>query len=170
MKRIDDDALRALALSIMDRSPKYEENIVGAMNLIRNALLAAAPAQSDEPAAIVESWTNGSYHRNYRLKWLKDVPEGTSLYAAANAPAKQEGWKLVPTKHEGRAGLTDAMMRAFYKAFEANSQRGDFERLNAGYNAMLDTAPAAPVPVSHLSWGDTLLSLFTSAAAGKDQS
>lgn len=53
-------------------------------------------------------------------------------------------WKLVPTKHEGRAGLTDAMMRAFYEAFEANSQRGDFERLNAGYNAMLAAAPAAP--------------------------
>jgi hypothetical protein len=42
---------------------------------------------------------------------------------------------------EGRAGLTDAMMRAFYEAFEANSQRGSFERLNAAYNAMLEAAP-----------------------------
>jgi hypothetical protein len=44
----DDEALRTLALSIMGRSPKHEENIVGAMNLIRNAMIAAstAPAQS----------------------------------------------------------------------------------------------------------------------------
>lgn len=55
------------------------------------------------------------------------------------------GWKLVPVRHQGRAGLTDSMMRAFYKAFDANSQRGDFERLNAGYNAMIEAAPEAPV-------------------------
>jgi len=60
---------------------------------------------------------------------------------AAQAP---EGWRLVPTKHKGHAGLTHAMMRAFYAAFEANDQRGDFERLNAGYNAMLAAAPVAP--------------------------
>lgn len=41
---MDDEALRTLALSVMGRSPKHEENIIGAMNLIRNALLAAAPA------------------------------------------------------------------------------------------------------------------------------
>jgi len=60
----DDEALRTLALSIMGRSPKHEENIVGAMNLIRNAMIAAstAPAQScgdaeqaDAPQA-VEQW------------------------------------------------------------------------------------------------------------------
>ena len=51
------------------------------------------------------------------------------------------GYKHVPVMHEGRAGLTDAMMRAFYAAYEANSQRGDFERLNAGYNAMIAAAP-----------------------------
>lgn len=50
----------------------------------RRRIVYAAPqaTQSGEAVAIVESWTNGSYHRNYRLKWLKDVPEGTSLYAS----------------------------------------------------------------------------------------
>jgi hypothetical protein len=43
-------------------------------------IVAAVNATASEPAAIVESWTNGSYHRNYRIKWLKDVPEGTKLY------------------------------------------------------------------------------------------
>ncbi|WP_211629206.1 hypothetical protein [Paraburkholderia nemoris] len=65
-----------------------------------------------------------------------------SLLSACK-PVAPEGWKLAPAKHEGRAGLTDAMMRAFYDAFEANSQRGDFERLNAGYNAMLGVVPSA---------------------------
>jgi hypothetical protein len=57
------------------------------------------------------------------------------------------GYALVPTKHEGRAGLTDAMMRAFYEAYNANEQRGDFERLNAGYNALVEAArPNNPTP------------------------
>lgn len=51
------------------------------------------------------------------------------------------GYALVPKLHEGRAGLTHEMMTAFYKAFEANQQRGDFERLNAGYNALIGAAP-----------------------------
>lgn len=52
-----------------------------------------------------------------------------------------DGWKLVPCRYESRAGLTYDMMRAFYVAFDLNRHRGDFERLNAAYNAMLDAAP-----------------------------
>jgi hypothetical protein len=33
-----------------------------------------------EPVAEIESWVNGSYHRNYKIKWLKDVEQGTKLY------------------------------------------------------------------------------------------
>ncbi|OIQ64934.1 hypothetical protein GALL_535120 [mine drainage metagenome] len=41
-----------------------------------------SPAVEDaSPVVEVESWTNGSYSRNYRLKWHRDVPEGTKLYA-----------------------------------------------------------------------------------------
>ncbi|VTU32123.1 hypothetical protein H4CHR_02947 [Variovorax sp. PBS-H4] len=34
-----------------------------------------------KPVAVVRSYTNGSYHRNYKLEWLTDVPEGTRLLA-----------------------------------------------------------------------------------------
>ncbi|TCK39688.1 hypothetical protein B0G84_5028 [Paraburkholderia sp. BL8N3] len=54
------------------------------------------------------------------------------------------GWRLVPVKHNGRAGLTDAMMRAFYDAFDGeHARKGSFERLNAAYNAMINAAPQA---------------------------
>lgn len=34
----------------------------------------------EKPVAKVVSWTNGSYHRNYKLEWFRDVPEGTELF------------------------------------------------------------------------------------------
>ena len=37
-------------------------------------------ARKVEPVAEIESWVNGSYHRNYKIKWLKDVEQGTKLY------------------------------------------------------------------------------------------
>lgn len=34
-----------------------------------------------EPVAEIESWTNGSYHRNYKLRWFDNgLREGTKLY------------------------------------------------------------------------------------------
>jgi hypothetical protein len=51
-----------------------------------NAIVVNSPApiaSSSEAVAEVESWTNGSYHRNYKLRWLKDVEAGAKLYAAA---------------------------------------------------------------------------------------
>lgn len=42
-----------------------------------------AQAASVVPVLEVVSWTNGSYHRNYKLNWLKDVDAGTLLYAGA---------------------------------------------------------------------------------------
>ena len=41
--------------------------------------------ERQEPVAIVESWANGSYSRNYKLRWLKDAAEGTKLYALPGA-------------------------------------------------------------------------------------
>lgn len=61
------------------------------------------------------------------------------------------GWKLLPVTHEGKAGLTDEMMRAFYSTFERAESRGDFERLNAGYNAMVATAPSVNREIAHPS-------------------
>ena len=67
------------------------------MNEARDAImmafrraLSSAPTASAQgaPVAIVESWTNGSYHRNYNLRWMKDVEPGTKLYKTPQpAPA-----------------------------------------------------------------------------------
>jgi hypothetical protein len=42
-------------------------------------------SDANTPVAKVLSWTSGSYWRNYKLQWLRDVPEGTELYAAVPA-------------------------------------------------------------------------------------
>jgi hypothetical protein len=52
---------------------------------IEQAALAKLGAQ--EPVATVASFTNGSYHRNYKIDWATDVPAGTKLYAAPPIPA-----------------------------------------------------------------------------------
>lgn len=57
-----------------------------------NRRASPAPAiPAANPVAIVESWTNGSYHRNYKLRWLKNVEAGVTLYTAApSAPPISE--------------------------------------------------------------------------------
>jgi hypothetical protein len=65
-----------------------------------------------------------------------------SLTVRAPSRAYPVGWQMVPTKHEGRAGLTHEMCSAFWAAFhDAEETRGHFESTNAGYNAMLAAAP-----------------------------
>jgi hypothetical protein len=43
----------------------------------------AGGADLHAPVATVKSFTNGSYWRNYKLAWHRDVPTGTNLYDAA---------------------------------------------------------------------------------------
>jgi hypothetical protein len=57
----------------------------GFARAIEQAALAKLGAQ--EPVATVASFTNGSYHRNYKIDWATDVPAGTKLYAAPPIPA-----------------------------------------------------------------------------------
>ncbi|MCH1907962.1 hypothetical protein MKP15_04140 [Stenotrophomonas sp. Y6] len=45
-------------------------------------LYAAPVTAAQEAVATVESFTNGSYHRNYKLRWHKNVDAGTQLFAA----------------------------------------------------------------------------------------
>jgi hypothetical protein len=61
--------------------------------------------------------------------------------------APSTGWKLVPTKHDGRAGLTHDMCEAFWAAYTRADEhgRGHYEATNAGYNAMLHVAPEARI-------------------------
>lgn len=41
----------------------------------------AAMLEAFKPVATVESYTNGSYSRNYKLRWTGDAQEGATLYA-----------------------------------------------------------------------------------------
>lgn len=71
--------------------------VVAALEKANNEYLALCgkqyfvPADAGEAVAIVESWTNGSYHRNYKLRWLKDVEAGVTLYAAAQGAQSGKG-------------------------------------------------------------------------------
>lgn len=40
-----------------------------------------------EPVAIVESWTNGSYGRNYKLAWQDNADTGDALYKSSDMRA-----------------------------------------------------------------------------------
>ena len=97
--RLAREALQSVAdwLSAPDESAFSDEQ----MAALRLALAAlnALPA-GGEPVARVVSWTNASYGRNYRLEWLRDVPEGARLYATppAQPAAQREGWQWVPVE------------------------------------------------------------------------
>jgi len=54
-----------------------EETKLDEVEVMMQGLLAQPEG---EPVATVTSWTNGSYWRNYKLEWHKDVPEGTKLF------------------------------------------------------------------------------------------
>jgi hypothetical protein len=74
----------------------------------------------------------------------------TLIYRARSAERPLEvgsepGWKLVPTKHNGQAGMTCEMADALWSAFERHQEHhGFYESMNVGYSAMLDVAPAPP--------------------------
>jgi hypothetical protein len=61
-------AMRAIAADAWDAATKAARQSAG--------------ATGQEAVATAESWTNGSYHRNYKLTWHKNVEAGTKLYAA----------------------------------------------------------------------------------------
>ncbi len=46
--------------------------------------------KQQEPIATVESWTNASYSRNYKLDWHKNAEKGAMLYPAAGAQPELE--------------------------------------------------------------------------------
>ena len=80
----------------------YEGSPAG--ELMQALAASASTVGETAPVAIVESWTNGSYHRNYKLKWLQDVAAGTKLYADQRQTAS------APTLGDSEA-LRDAAMR-----------------------------------------------------------
>jgi hypothetical protein len=85
-----------------------------------------------------------------RIRWLSRALE--KEIAKNQQTVAPVGYALMPILHDGKAGLTDVMMRAFYEAFEANSQRGSFERLNAGYNAMVDVVHGKQLKVPDVTF------------------
>ena len=73
---------QAMYLMLRDLVPAEQLVIVHA-DLGAVEWAGAMRAGEQKPVATVTSWTNGSYHRNYKLEWHKDVPEGTKLYTRA---------------------------------------------------------------------------------------
>ena len=47
---------------------------------IRDMLTSLLTESNPSHVATVNSWTQGSHWRNYKLVWYKDVPEGTELF------------------------------------------------------------------------------------------
>ena len=109
-----------------------------ARELLRKVLASTSAAAAPEPVARVVSWTNGSYWRNYKVEWLRDVEAGALLYAHP-APAVAE-----PTA----VPLTDALLADAEAAWFA----GPAFNGNAGFDArMRDVAE-----VFAAAWGITL--------------
>lgn len=71
-----EDALQVWNTRAAQPSPVVKQN------------LTTQPAAAQEAVATVESFTNGSYHRNYKLRWHKNVDAGTQLFAAPVAAAQ----------------------------------------------------------------------------------
>lgn len=68
-----------------------------------------------EPVAEVVSFANGSYSRNYKMQWLKDVPEGTKLYAAPVAAL---------TSAPAEPGVPDGVWEALQRMIEDGLVKG----------------------------------------------
>ena len=76
-------------LAELRSSMKFRTSLIGRTEAERDALRAKVEAmERQEPVAIVESWANGSYSRNYKLRWIKDAAEGANLYLAPGAQAQ----------------------------------------------------------------------------------
>ncbi len=67
-----------------DRDKLSSDRFVALASAFEEALLEKL---CGEPVAEVMSWTNGSYHRNYRIAWKRDVDSGTQLYALNRSKA-----------------------------------------------------------------------------------
>ena len=91
-----------------------DETDAGAIAIGRAIEQAAIAAYSSrahgEPVAEVESWTNGSYHRNYKLRWLKDVEAGAKLYTQSQP--QTDGWPEVMSSVQDADGrITSATLQ-----------------------------------------------------------
>ena len=80
-------------LEVAEKDIALKERIIDSLGSTLNAvanerddlLARIREMEQQEPVAIVESWANGSYSRNYKLRWLKDAAEGANLYLAPGA-------------------------------------------------------------------------------------
>ncbi len=85
-------AEHALQQAIYDDSNEYLSRITALESQL------AELRQGGEAVATVESWTNGSHWRNYKLTWHKEVEAGTKLYTRPQ-PAIPPGHVQVPDWH-----------------------------------------------------------------------
>ena len=90
------EKIECLLRLYLDRT-KYELLIDSVMNALgslieeRDALRAEIDAiKNQAPVAKVETWTNGSYSRHYKIVWIRDVDEGAMLYALPGTQGEQK--------------------------------------------------------------------------------
>lgn len=70
----------------LDKAARCEGSYSDWAVAFQNASVKLRQWPDGKPVAEVESWTSGSYCRNYKLQWFKDVPRGAKLYTV---PADQ---------------------------------------------------------------------------------
>jgi hypothetical protein len=75
-------ALQCAYMHEIEEPPKWIGDTIAAISAKLTDPKSTMINETLDPVATVKSWTNGSYWRNYKLEWHKDVSEGTKLYAA----------------------------------------------------------------------------------------
>ena len=126
----------------------------------------AAQSAEQEAVAVVASWTNGSYSRNYKLRWLKDVPEGTQLYAApvnGGERAKPSAWWAVAMEAAAALEIASYSMSNDAEAKQAAEGAAAFARKRA--NELWGERAADAQPSSfHRKWSETIKQMPMGAA------
>ena len=87
-----------------------------------------------EPVATVGSWTNGSYSRNYRITWHRDVTAGTKLYTA---PQPVERDPLTADEQDGLYWR----LHSLSKSLEGRGRIDEYDTPDA-YRTILDAMNA----------------------------
>lgn len=115
----------------------------------RASALAAPAAQEAEPVATVQSYSSGSYWRNYKLEWHRDVPEGTKLYARPPRPQADAGAVAAACGDDDHVlvprHLIGSACAAMARKLDAPKTIAELRRYTTGdLSAAAPQAPAAP--------------------------
>ena len=88
-KLVVDSVMNALS-SLIEERDKQRAEIDALKQAIRKQLAEIDAMKDRAPVAKVETWTNGSYSRHYKIVWIRDVDEGAMLYALPGAQGEEK--------------------------------------------------------------------------------